>query len=143
MDVINFWLNMELPCWKIAQTINWFLSFSKLKFCEASEFSKFCICWKFHLSISFGSKKSPSTLQAGNKLNKPFEKTNNVGRILITIWDIKSADFHYCESDSWLLRQIIRGNKWKQKNHFIGTLEETFLHWIFRSVTPIFWWKWH
>ena len=29
-------------------------------------------CWKFQLSISLGRQKSPSTIQPGVKLNKPF-----------------------------------------------------------------------
>ena len=47
---------------------------NELKFCEVSEIPKSRICWKFHLSISWGIKKSPSTIQAGTKLNKPFWK---------------------------------------------------------------------
>ena len=38
----------------------------ELKFCEVSENPK------FQLSFSLGSKKSPSTIQAGDELNKPF-----------------------------------------------------------------------
>ena len=30
------------------------------------------ICWKFQLSISLGRKKSPSTIQSGLNLSKPF-----------------------------------------------------------------------
>ena len=35
---------------------------------------KSSICWKFLL---WGSKKSPSTITAGNKLNKPFQVQEN------------------------------------------------------------------
>ena len=45
---------------------------NKLKFWEASQNQKRSICWKFQLSISLGRQKSPSTIQAGAKLNKPF-----------------------------------------------------------------------
>ena len=45
---------------------------NKLKFGEASQNQKRSICWKFKLSISLGTQKSPSTIQAWAKLNKPF-----------------------------------------------------------------------
>ena len=45
---------------------------NKLKFWEASRNPKRSICWKFQLSISLGRQKSPSTIQPGLKLNKPF-----------------------------------------------------------------------
>ena len=47
---------------------------NKLKFWEASWNLKRSICWKFQLSISLGRQKSPSTIQPGAKLNKPFCK---------------------------------------------------------------------
>jgi hypothetical protein len=51
---------IKKSCWK------------ELKFCEVSENPKSSICWKFQLSISLWSKKTPSSIQAGDKLNKPF-----------------------------------------------------------------------
>ena len=45
---------------------------NKLKFWEASRNQKRSICWKFQLSISLGTQKSPSTIQAWAKLNKLF-----------------------------------------------------------------------
>ena len=45
---------------------------NKLKFWEASRNQKRSRCWKFQVSISLGTQKSPSTIQAWAKLNKPF-----------------------------------------------------------------------
>ena len=46
----------------------------ELKFCEVSENPKSSICWKFQLSISLGSKKSPSTIQYGRwSWTSPFD----------------------------------------------------------------------
>ena len=61
-------------CWKIAISIHWFFSIfplvppwelwkksclNKLKFGEASRNQKRSICWKFKLSISLGTAKTP------------------------------------------------------------------------------------
>ena len=55
---------------------------NKLKFWEASRNQKRSICWKFQLSISLGRQKSPSTIQPGQQLNKPFwKKRNKTNRI--------------------------------------------------------------
>ena len=69
---IVFWVFFPLaPPWKLWKKN----CLKELKFCEVSENPKSSICWKFQLFISLGSKIYPSTLQVGNKLNKPFECT--------------------------------------------------------------------
>ena len=55
---------------------------NKLKFWEASRNLKRSLCWKFQLSISLGTQKSSSTIQAWAKLNKPFWFFEKNGSIL-------------------------------------------------------------
>ena len=58
-------------------------------------FRKSSICWKFQLSISLGSKKSPSTIQPGVMLNKPFYYP----LCLVKIFLGRTCKVHKCAMD--------------------------------------------
>ena len=85
---------------------------NKLKFWEASRNQKRSICWKFQLSISLGTQKSPSTIQAWAKLNKPFYSESKVsspeirtflGTLFICILTFSYVLNHWCEHPKFSL----------------------------------------
>ena len=63
------------------------------------------ICWKFQLSISLGRQKSPSTIQSGLKLNKPFWNRKQKTKSNLDIKPKKNFQIHDSTA-RWIYRQI-------------------------------------